>query len=75
MLVEERRTLRRTDPIAVALASTAVTVGRSQGEAPGVDGGVHFTADAPIGSFIDVRLDGCGPFDFYGTAVPAAVPV
>lgn len=75
ILVEERRTLRRTDPIAVALASTTVTVGRSQGEAPGVDGAIHFAADAPIGSFIDVRLDGCGPFDFYGTVVPAAVPV
>jgi hypothetical protein len=74
VLVEERRTLRRTDPIAVALASTAVTVGRSQGEAPGVDGGVYVTADAPVGSFLDVRLDGCGPFDFYGTVAAAAVP-
>jgi ribosomal protein S12 methylthiotransferase len=73
VLVEGRRTLRRTDPLAMALASTQVTVARSQGEAPGVDGGVYFTADAAIGSFIDVRLDGCGTFDFYGTAVPAAV--
>jgi ribosomal protein S12 methylthiotransferase len=73
VLVEARQTLRRTDPLAVALASSEVTVGRSQGEAPGVDGGIYFTADCPIGSFIDVRLDGCGTFDFYGTAVAAAV--
>ena len=78
VLVEERRTLRRTDPIAVALASTAVTVGRSQGEAPGVDGAIYFTADRPMGSFVDVRLDGCGAFDFYGAVVaerPVAVGV
>jgi ribosomal protein S12 methylthiotransferase len=75
VLVEERRTLRRTAPMAVALAATDVGVGRSQGEAPGVDGGVYFTADVPVGSFVDVRLDGCGAFDFYGTALTAAVPV
>jgi ribosomal protein S12 methylthiotransferase len=73
VLVEERRTLRRSDPVALALASTAVTVGRSQGEAPGVDGGIYFTAEPPAGSFVDVRLDGCGPFDFFGTALRAAV--
>lgn len=73
VLVEARRTLRRTDPLAVALASTAVCVGRSSGEAPGVDGGIYFTADVPIGAFVDVRLDGCGAFDFYGTVVPAVV--
>lgn len=67
VLVEERRTLRRTDPIAVALRSTEVTVGRSMGEAPGVDGGIFFREEAAIGDFIDVQLDGCGPFDFYGS--------
>jgi ribosomal protein S12 methylthiotransferase len=74
VLVEDRRTLRRTAPMAVALAATEVSVGRSQGEAPGVDGAIYFRADRPIGSFVDVRLDGCGAFDFYGTVVPAAVP-
>jgi len=73
VLVEARQTLRRTDPLAVALGSTGVTVGRSPGEAPGVDGGIYVTADVPIGSFVEVRLDGCGAFDFYGTAVPTAV--
>ncbi len=74
VLVEERRTLRRTAPLALALGTTEVTVGRSQGEAPGVDGAIYFTADRPLGSFVDVRLDGCGAFDFFGVAVPATVP-
>jgi ribosomal protein S12 methylthiotransferase len=74
VLVEDRRTLRRTDPVAVALGATEVTVGRSQGEAPGVDGGIYFTADARVGAFVDVRLDGCGAFDFFGTAVASTVP-
>jgi ribosomal protein S12 methylthiotransferase len=75
VLMEERRTLRRTAPMAVALAATDVSVGRSEGEAPGVDGAIYFTGDVPVGSFVEVRLDGCGAFDFYGTGLPAAVPV
>jgi ribosomal protein S12 methylthiotransferase len=73
VLVEERRKLRRTDPIAVALGTTEVTVGRSMGEAPGVDGGIFFAEPFEAGAFVDVRLDGAGAFDFYGAAVPAAV--
>ncbi len=69
VLVEERRRLRRTDPIALALGTTEVTVGRSMGEAPGVDGGIFFAEPAETGSFVDVRLDGAGAFDFYGAAV------
>jgi ribosomal protein S12 methylthiotransferase len=69
VLVEERRKLRRTDPIAVALGTTEVTVGRSMGEAPGVDGGIFFAAPAEAGTFVDVRLDGAGAFDFYGAVV------
>jgi ribosomal protein S12 methylthiotransferase len=77
VLVEERRRLRRTDPLALALHATEVSVGRSMGEAPGVDGGIYFAEPATVGTFVDVRLDGCGAFDFYGTqlasrAVPAA---
>jgi ribosomal protein S12 methylthiotransferase len=76
VLVEERRRLRRTDPIAVALGTTDVTVGRSMGEAPGVDGGIFFASAAEPGTFVDVRLDGAGAFDFYGAAVVGgAVPV
>ena len=73
VLVEEERTLRKTDPVAVALKATTVFVGRSMGEAPGVDGAIYFTERADIGSFIEVRLDGYGAFDFYGERVGARV--
>jgi ribosomal protein S12 methylthiotransferase len=73
VLVEERRTLRRTDPLAVALRAQTVTLGRSMGEAPGVDGAIAFAGEAEIGTFVDVRLDGNTAFDFYGTLVPSLV--
>jgi ribosomal protein S12 methylthiotransferase len=73
VLVEERRTLRKTDPLAVALRARDVLVGRSAGEAPGVDGGIVFPFDARarVGEFADVRLDGNTAFDFHGTLVRA----
>ena len=43
--------------------------GRSEGEAPGVDGGIYFTGNAQVGEFLDVRLEEHGPFDFFGHAV------
>lgn len=66
VLVEERRRLRRSDPFHFALGNVDVWFGRSQGEAPGVDGGIFFTGDAAIGEFVPVTLEGCGPFDFFG---------
>jgi ribosomal protein S12 methylthiotransferase len=71
VLVEERRTLRKTDPLAVALRERDVLVGRSMGEAPGVDGGIVFAFDAnvSVGDFVDVRLGGNTAFDFHGTLV------
>ncbi|HTC31131.1 MAG TPA: 30S ribosomal protein S12 methylthiotransferase RimO [Candidatus Acidoferrum sp.] len=66
VLVEERRRLRKSDPLRAALGAHDVWYGRSQGEAPGVDGGVYFAGDAQTGEFLDVTLDGHGPFDFYG---------
>jgi ribosomal protein S12 methylthiotransferase len=68
VLVEERRTLRRSDEFRNALGSPSVWFGRSPGEAPGVDGGVYFTGDARPGDFVKVTLDGHGPFDFFGRA-------
>ena len=75
VLVEERRTLRKTDPLAVALRERDVLVGRSMGEAPGVDGGIVFAFDPSvrIGEFVDVRLDGNTAFDFFGSLVQAPV--
>jgi ribosomal protein S12 methylthiotransferase len=69
VLIEEQRRLRRTDPIAMALGRVDVTVGRSMGEAPGVDGAIFMAEPVEIGSFVDVRLDGIGAFDFYGAVV------
>jgi ribosomal protein S12 methylthiotransferase len=76
VLVEERRTLRRSDEFRTALGAPTVWFGRSQGEAPGVDGGVYFRGDVEPGDFIEVTLDGHGPFDFFGhvaVAEPLAV--
>jgi ribosomal protein S12 methylthiotransferase len=75
VLVEERRTLRKTDPLAVGLRARDVLVGRSMGEAPGVDGVIAFTGEARIGEFAGVRLDGNTAFDFYGSLVRAEVAV
>ncbi len=69
VLVEERRRLRKSDPFRATLGHAEAWFARSQGEAPGVDGGVFFTGDAAIGDFVDVTLDGHGPFDFYGHVV------
>ncbi len=68
VLVEERRSLRKSDPFRAALGQAQVWFGRSQGEAPGVDGGVYFSGEAQIGAFVPVTLDGLGAFDFYGRA-------
>lgn len=68
VLVEERTRLRKSDPFRAALGASDVWLGRSQGEAPGVDGGIFFTGPADIGSFVDVVLAGSGPFDYYGRA-------
>ncbi len=72
VLVEERVRLRASDPLRVALGAATVWRGRSEGEAPGVDGGILFTGEARPGGFTAVRIEGMGPFDFYGTAATEA---
>jgi tRNA A37 methylthiotransferase MiaB len=66
VLVEERRALRKTDPVRAGLGATSAWFGRSMGEAPGVDGGIYFSGQAQPGTFVEVTLDGAGPFDFFG---------
>jgi ribosomal protein S12 methylthiotransferase len=66
VLVEDRRRLRKSDPLRGALGASLATVGRSMGEAPGVDGGVYFAEEAQIGSFVNVKLEGTTAFDFSG---------
>jgi ribosomal protein S12 methylthiotransferase len=69
VLVEESRYLRERDPLRRKLGTARAWFGRSEGEAPGVDGGIFFTGNAEIGEFAEVRLDGCSSFDFYGQQV------
>ncbi len=69
VLVEERRLLRRSDPLRGAIGATHAWVGRSMGEAPGVDGGIYFTGEAAPGDFVEVTLAGATAFDFHGTPV------
>jgi len=72
VLVESHRPLRKSDPLRGALGCTHAWVGRSMGEAPGVDGGIFFRGDATVGEFARVTLDGTTAFDFYGTQLVAA---
>jgi ribosomal protein S12 methylthiotransferase len=69
VLVEERRQLRKTDPLRARLGSGHAWFGRSQGEAPGVDGGIYFAGETEPGRFVDVTLEGNGPFDFFGRMI------
>ena len=73
VLVEERRHLRKSDSFRTAVGCADVWFGRSQGEAPGVDGGIYFAGHAEQGDFLDVTLEGHGPFDFYGTPAPKEI--
>jgi hypothetical protein len=75
VLVEEKRTFGRTDPLRGALGSATAWAGRSMGEAPGVDGAVYFTGDATPGEFVEVTLAGATAFDFHGTLISAREPV
>jgi ribosomal protein S12 methylthiotransferase len=67
VLTQERRSLRKSDPIRNKLGASQAWYGRSMGEAPGVDGGIYFTGDAEPGRFVSVTLEGNGPFDFFGS--------
>ncbi len=67
VLVEGRKTLRKGDPLRAVLGTPRVSFGRSQGEAPGVDGAIYFDGEVEVGTFIEVTLSGSTAFDFFGT--------
>ncbi len=79
VLVEDRRALRAGDGFREHLGASHAWFGRSEGEAPGVDGGVYFAGEnggVRPGEFVAVTLRGHGPFDFFGRVTsrePAAV--
>jgi ribosomal protein S12 methylthiotransferase len=69
VLAEERRALRKSDRYRRHLGAAQAWFGRSQGEAPGVDGGIYFVDETDCtrpGEFVAVTLRGHGPFDFFG---------
>jgi ribosomal protein S12 methylthiotransferase len=66
VLVEESRHVRERDPLRRELGAARAWFGRSQGEAPGVDGGIYFTGEATVGEFAEVRLERMSSFDFVG---------
>ena len=78
VLAEERRYLRKGDAMRERLGAHA-WYGRSQGEAPGVNGGIYFADESGrtrAGDFVTVTLDGLGPFDSFGrTAAKEAAGV
>ena len=67
VLVEGTKLVRGDDPVRIALGTARVSVGRSQGEAPGVDGAIQFSGAAQTGEFVNVTLGGATAFDFFGT--------
>jgi ribosomal protein S12 methylthiotransferase len=75
VLIEEQRMLRAADPIAGALGTREVSVGRSMGEAPGVDGNIFVAGSHPVGEFKDVRVKGTTAFDFFGTPLRELIAV
>ena len=69
VLIEERRPLRRSSAVRERLGAPHAWFGRTQGEAPGVDGGVYFVDESETsrpGEFVTVTLDGQDAFDFFG---------
>lgn len=70
VLVEERRAVRRSSGLRERLGASHAWFGRTQGEAPGVDGGVYFVDDSQAvspGDFVSVTLNGHDAFDFFGS--------
>ncbi|HEY1868244.1 MAG TPA: MiaB/RimO family radical SAM methylthiotransferase, partial [Candidatus Cybelea sp.] len=69
VLAEERRPLRRSSAQRERLGAAQAWFGRTQGEAPGVDGGVYFVDESGAvrpGEFVTVTLHGHDAFDFFG---------
>ncbi len=72
VLAEEHRPVRRSTPARERLGVTRAWFGRTQGEAPGVDGGVYFgdpSGAVRAGDFVEVALEAHDAFDFFGRAV------
>jgi len=60
------RRIGRTVRVLVEERTRRGWTGRSMGEAPGVDGVIHFTGHTAPGEFVDVTLERSTAFDFHG---------
>ena len=67
VLVEAKKLLPAGSPIAEALGTRLVSVGRSKREAPGVDGNIFLPGDVGVGAFVRCTIRGYTDFDRYGT--------
>lgn len=65
-LAARERRIGRTVRVLVETRTRRGWIGRSMGEAPGVDGAIHFTGRAAPGEFVDVTLERSAAFDFHG---------
>lgn len=64
--IARSRRIGRTVRVLVEERTRRGWKGRSMGEAPGVDGAIHFTGKAVPGEFVDVTLERSTAFDFHG---------
>ena len=65
-LAARKRRIGSTVRVLVETRTRRGWIGRSMGEAPGVDGAIHFTGQAAPGEFVDVTLERSAAFDFHG---------
>ncbi|HKW44284.1 MAG TPA: 30S ribosomal protein S12 methylthiotransferase RimO [Candidatus Eremiobacteraceae bacterium] len=72
VLVEGTRALPVGSPVRTALGERVVTFGRSQREAPQVDGAVYLAGRHEVGAFVRARVEGHTEFDRFARPVAAA---
>jgi ribosomal protein S12 methylthiotransferase len=73
VLIEGKRLLPATSPLRQALRERLAGVGRSQREAPGIDGAVYVAGEHTPGEFVTATIVGHSDFDRAARPVEAAV--
>jgi ribosomal protein S12 methylthiotransferase len=73
VLIEGKRLLPATSPLRQALRERLAGVGRSQREAPGIDGAVYVAGEHATGEFVTATIVGHSDFDRAARPVEAAV--
>jgi ribosomal protein S12 methylthiotransferase len=75
VLIEGTRLLPATSPLRKALGERLAGIGRSQREAPGVDGAVYVAGTHATGDFVTATIVGHTDFDRAGTPLEGAMAV